>query len=170
MNFEMSWEKGKDYFLKESTLNDLISFSQLIEGIAEKYDNIKSQIEEINTDLFMSLPEVLILKCIDERNYTMLKYFNPALEYTDSNKLEELQQLYDAIEEECGEYDCYNFLEEAFLEVNHRIQVNPAANSKIDKFVQNTKIVSMGIQRFNASEWNSFIMTCLGNVCSGKNI
>ena len=170
MDFESSWEKGKDYFIKASTLNDLISFSQLIEGMAEKYESVRNQIDTMETDLFMSLPKVLILKCIDEHNYSLLKYFNPSLDYSEGEKLEELQQLYDTIECESGEYDCYNYLEEALLEVSHATELAPSIIIYANKFIQLTKIVSMGIQRFNASEWNSFLMTSLGNVCASKSM
>ena len=69
MEFEGSWEKGKEYFLKSETMNDLILFSQLIDNISEKYPAIREKIETMDTELFLFLPNVLILKCLDERNY-----------------------------------------------------------------------------------------------------
>jgi len=87
MEFEGSWEKGKDYFLKSETMNDLILFSQLIDNISEKYPAIRDKIETMDTELFLFLPNVLILKCLDERNYSVLKYFNPVLEYSEECKL-----------------------------------------------------------------------------------
>ena len=79
VSFESSWEKGKTYFLNPKKCNHLVQFSQLIEGTMEKHKNFEEQIETREADIFITIPCLLILKCLEDEDIYLCKSFYPAM-------------------------------------------------------------------------------------------
>jgi len=59
-------------------------------------------------------------------------------------------------------------VEEELLELEHSMELRAGLKHHANELKMIIKGVSIGIQRFNPSEWNSFVMTALGNVSSNK--
>ena len=75
VNFETSWEKGKDYFLNIKRRQQLIHFSNLIEKTAQKYEVFKEQLECRDAELFMSIPALCILVLLTDNDKGICKHF-----------------------------------------------------------------------------------------------
>ena len=61
MDYETSWEKGKNYFLNSRKCNYLVHFSHTIEATKEKYPQFQEQVECRDADIFMTIPSILII-------------------------------------------------------------------------------------------------------------
>lgn len=66
VDFESSWEKGKAYFVSAKKCKQLIHFTSVIEATSEKYKKFQEQVEDRDTVIFVSIPALLILKCLDD--------------------------------------------------------------------------------------------------------
>ena len=79
VEFEQSWEKGKTYFVNALKCTQLLHFTQIIEGTAEKYKSFQEQIEDRDTVIFVTIPALLILKNLDEDDKGICKNFFPPM-------------------------------------------------------------------------------------------
>jgi len=76
-NLEVCWEKGKEFLLDTKNYNRLIFFSQLIEILCEKYNELIDLIDTRDPTIFVSIPGLLILKCIEIEDQGICKEYNP---------------------------------------------------------------------------------------------
>ena len=60
--FEKAWCLGRSHLVPKTMREQLISFSQLIEGTAEKYPQFKEQVECSDAEIFLTIPYLLVLK------------------------------------------------------------------------------------------------------------
>lgn len=74
---ESSWEKGKEFLCNTDNYNRLMFFSQLIEILCEKYSELTELIEARDPSIFVSIPGLLILKCLEEEDQGICKEYNP---------------------------------------------------------------------------------------------
>lgn len=137
--FERSWEKGKAYFVSAKKIQQLVHFSSVIEATATKYKAFNEQVQDRDTDIFVSIPALLILKCLDEDDKGICRSFFPPMYGEDAvsgseesaseqiepanvdkdqvmRKFAELKEKY----QECriksrNEYDFFNLVERSIL-------------------------------------------------------
>lgn len=79
VNFETSWEKGKAYLISAKKCKQLIHFTSVIEATSEKYKKFQEQVEDRDTVVFVSIPALLILKCLDNDDQGICKWFFPPM-------------------------------------------------------------------------------------------
>lgn len=75
--YEKYWEKGKEYLLNKKKFNQLIHFSNLLEGLGEKYKEFKYMKEGIDTNLFVIIPMLLLFKSFEKSDYELCETFLP---------------------------------------------------------------------------------------------
>ena len=94
--FEKAWEKGKDFLLNKNICNMLISFSQLIEGLTEKYKDLQDKIESMDADIFMLIPCLAILRSLDENDKSIYTFYYPelGLQNSDHESFNNLKKIY----------------------------------------------------------------------------
>jgi hypothetical protein len=161
--FESSWEKGKHYLLNPEKYSQLLFFSQLIEILCEKYDEIAEQLESRDPSIFIWLPSILLIKSFENEDKGICKDFNPNMfnENDDSGALYSYvknfkENLYIKLKDS---YKAYNLLEKMvlfdeekyYLEMQNYLQKN-----LIDEFQKKIRILSMQMQRFNPTDYNYF--------------
>jgi len=79
VEFESSWEKGKAYFVSPKKCQQLVHFTSVIEATAEKYKMFQDQVEDRDTVIFVSIPALLILKCLDDDDKGICRSFFPPM-------------------------------------------------------------------------------------------
>lgn len=84
VEYEKSWEKGANYFCDVEKKRYLLHFSGAIEGMAEKHSKFKNMIEFLDSDIFIVVPSLLILKSLDKDDKNLCKYFLPNLNQIDT--------------------------------------------------------------------------------------
>ena len=60
--FEKAWCLGRTHLVPRDEREQLISLSQLIEGTCEKYPQFKEQVECSDAEIFLTIPNMLVLK------------------------------------------------------------------------------------------------------------
>jgi len=163
------FEKGKKYFCDSVKFKQLLDFNQMIQIIIEKYKkyDIFKLIEDSDPSIFVSIPSVLILKCIDSKNYSIL---NDYIENFKDNKIfifckKVIRNVYKQMKDS---YKAYNLFEKLILFENSNNLIEEEniieiLSKNLDKkigtirdFLKDIKILSMNLQRDNPSEWNEF--------------
>ena len=79
VEYESSWEKGKKWFVNGKKCSQLIHFSQIIEATSEKYKEFAEQIECRDADIFVSIPALLLLKCLEDNDKGICQTYLPTL-------------------------------------------------------------------------------------------
>jgi hypothetical protein len=162
ISYESTWEKGKHYLLNTEKYGHLLFFSQFIEILCEKYEEILEQLESRDPSIFIWLPNILIIKSLENEDKGICKEFNPNMfnENEESGKiyknLKIFQKiLYDNVKDK---YKAYNLLEKlAIFEDSYFNEVEKYINkSEIKEFQKNLRIISMQMQRYNPTDWNYF--------------
>lgn len=85
VEFEQSWEKGKAYFVSPKKCQQLVHFTSVIEATSEKYKMFADQVEDRDTVIFVSIPALLILKCLDDDDKGICRSFFPPMFGEDGN-------------------------------------------------------------------------------------
>lgn len=173
--FEINWEKGKEYLMDQFKYHQLLSFSQTIEVLKEKYS--KYQISELldssDPTIFLSLPSIIILQSLSERKQMEIvnEYIPNLLSPNDENQhlYNQLKTVKSIIDNQVLDPYCtYNLLERYILFDNTRDQ--DIIDTEIEKYIQmpqleefkkNIKILSMQLQRYKPSEWNKFFQLAM---------
>lgn len=92
LKYEKSWEKGKIYFLDRKRCSQLIYFSNVLEGLSEKYESFKDQLETFEAEVFVIIPMIMVLRKIDGEDRGICEHFLPQLsEKEDPQHLEYIQ-------------------------------------------------------------------------------
>ena len=167
--FEKAWEKGKDFLLNKNICQMLISFSQLIEGLTEKYKEIQDKIESMDADVFITIPCLAILRSLDDNDKSIYTFYYPelGLPSADQETFNNLKRLYSEIKKRNNDdtYTLYNALEQAILlETNSTQQISRCKVEKIEleKLLHEIKKVAILLQRNKPAEWNSLMETAMG--------
>lgn len=162
--YELSWEKGKDWFLSGKKCNQLIHFSQIIEATSEKYHDFAEQIECRDADIFVTVPALLILKSLEDNDRGICRYFLPNLGDPKDRigaKYKELEEIYkrNAPDTDNKHYEFYNHIERLTLALPLKAEVDFSSDTQkdIDSIIHLIKQLSIELQRANPSEWNSFL-------------
>ncbi|EGR33054.1 hypothetical protein IMG5_062790 [Ichthyophthirius multifiliis] len=167
--YEQSWEKGQSYFLDPKKLSYLVHFSHIIETTAQKYKHFSEQVECRDADIFLNIPCLMILKCLNNEDKNICAFFLPQLFQNDGNKvflmLEELKKEFN--EWKAGHtrlYEFHNILEKNLLGIQLSVQDQFAiefCKQQIENMIHKIKQLAMELQRKNPSEWNSFLDAAL---------
>lgn len=75
--YEKYWERGKHYFLNGKLCSQLIHFSSILEGLCEKYKEFSDKIEYRDTDIFVMIPMIMILKSCEGDDKSISEHFLP---------------------------------------------------------------------------------------------
>jgi len=167
VGFERAWEKGKEYLLQPSTVSTLISFSRLIEGLTEKYSSLGEKVASMDSEVFMVIPCIAILRSLDLNDHSLYRQYYPELEQRPRDKAEfqELQNRYAEMRRKADPHTVYNVIERAILE--QEIDIRPLAGAGIDcdevhRLVHEIKRLAVLLQRSKPADWNSLMETAMG--------
>jgi len=160
--FEKSWEKGKEFLLNDEQTKILLSMSELIEGMMEKHKELNDKIENIDSDIFMIVPCLAILKSIEEEDKEILtKYYwgEPKDQYLNLYVI--IKSEYYRIKLKTEGYELYNFMERLILEKDNKSCKNIDVE-EISKLIHEIKKLAIMIQRGKPTEWNSLMEASMG--------
>ncbi len=165
--FEKAWEKGKEFFLNPKLCNMLIYFSRLIEGVAEKYPELREKIEATDTDVFVILPCLVVLNALDGDDKGICQAYYPVIGDNGSHQqhYENTKQKYDAMKGRCRDhYELYNIVEQFILDRGlsethlRRFQLT---EEQVKQLVHDIKVIAIGMQRHQPAEWNSLMAVAM---------
>jgi hypothetical protein len=146
----------------------LLHFSGAIEGMAEKHCRFKSMIECLDSDLFLVVPSLLILKSLDRDDKNLCKYFLPSLNQIDTKTFRvyfELEKQFDEWKRASSEhYHYYNILEKMIVDEQlTKTEENKYATRRdlVDRILAKVKLLGSELHRFNPTEWNAFMEVCM---------
>jgi hypothetical protein len=140
----------------------LLFFSQFIEILCEKYDEISDQLESRDPSIFIWLPNILIIKSLENEDKGICKEFNPNMfnENEESGKIYKNLKIFRKMfyENVQDKYKAYNLLEKlAIFEDKYFNEVEKyVKKSEIKEFQKNLRAISMQMQRYNPTDWNYF--------------
>lgn len=173
-NFEILWEKGKKYFTDKNKYNHLLLFNQIVEVIGEKYSNeqIKNLIDQSDPVIFVTIPAVLILRAIDNKDVDIIKQYIPNIDNKNeencklySNLAKVVKEVYDKVKDN---YYGYNLFEKFVLfdGTDEEEKITTEMSKYIDRavmkdFKKDIKILSMNMQRYKPKEWNEFFQLAM---------
>lgn len=167
--FEKSWEKGKEFFGNSKTSGQLIHLSQLIEGVSEKHKEAQEKIDSIDTEIFFIIPCLVVLNSFNEGDEGICADYYPILNTPGTPEREQYQetkQKYKALHKKCKDgYKLYNIFEQTILEkplANDGLGGCGINKEELDDVVHRIKIIAMGMQRYNPTNWNTLIETAMG--------
>lgn len=170
IHFEKSWSKGKEFFLKNTMCGMLIYFSQLIEGVAEKYKDIQEKIEAVDTDIFLLLPCLVVLSSLDGDDKGICAHYYPTINDIgpDQDEYIMLKERYQSLKKKCKDgYEFYNIVEKSVLEkaVTDKYAKEHNVNMKdILQLTHGIKKIGIEMQRHKPSEWNALMETAMGQI------
>ena len=168
--YEHSWEKGKHYLLNFEKYTQLLYFSQIIEVLCDKYNDIEEKLESRDPSIFIWLPSIILIKSLENDDKGICREFNPTMfiEEDESGKLyiylkNFKENLYNIVKDP---YLAYNLLERAVLFDDADTNELEAFVPKylIDEFEKKLKILSMQMQRVKPMEWNYFFDLAMNNI------
>ena len=168
--FEKSWEKGKEFFLVQKLCNMLIYYSRLIEGAVEKYTGLKEKIEEIDTEIFVIFPCLVVLNSLDDDDNGICKAYYHALceSGPEAYHYENTKSRYESLKGKCKDcYELYNLIELSILdrpEAESLLKKCKLTHEEIKRLVHDIKRIAMGLQRNQPSEWNSLTEVAMGHI------
>ena len=76
-SYEKYWERGKHYFQNGKLCSQLIHFSSIQEGLCEKYEKFSEKIDYRDTDIFVMIPMIMILKSCEGDDKSICEHFLP---------------------------------------------------------------------------------------------
>jgi hypothetical protein len=117
--------------------------------------------DDRDADIFVYIPQVLVLKNLEREDKNICAYFLPPIVEKGSRQ----NKLYTDLQKEfldwrtshTKSYEYHNILEKMLLgiELDHAEKASVSQfGVKIDAIIQKIKLLSIDIQRHNANEWN----------------
>jgi hypothetical protein len=163
--FESSWERGKIYFLNGKKCNQLIFLSNIIESISSKYQVFKEQLECSDSELFVSIPALIVLKALEEQDRGICKSFCPPIfDETESvgGVWKRLRRSYRLGKLAASSVTEYSELLTAITlgepyDSNFRAQVLDFKFDNLDSTVNKIKYLAIELHRHKPTDWNRFL-------------
>ncbi len=93
MEYEKNWEKGRIYLLNNKRCDQLIFFTNVIEGLCEKYPAFKENLECCDAEVFVQIPMVMLLKRVDKEDSDICDVFLPQIMESESSAFQMFGQL-----------------------------------------------------------------------------
>ena len=85
MEYEKNWEKGKIYLLNSRRCDQLIFFTNVIEGLCEKYAAFKESLECCDAEIFVQIPSIMLLKKVEKEDNDICEVYLPQIMESESN-------------------------------------------------------------------------------------
>lgn len=85
LEYEKNWEKGKIYLLNTKRCDQLIFFTNVIEGLCEKYATFKENMECCEAEIFVQIPMIMLLKKVEKEDSDICEVFLPQIMETESS-------------------------------------------------------------------------------------
>ena len=170
LKFEKAWGKGKEFFLGGKICNMLIYFSQLIEGVAEKYKDVQEKIEAVDTEIFVMFPCLVVLNSLDGDDKGICEHYYPAIKEASIEQQEYsfLKERYQYIKRKCKDgYELYNIVEQAVLDKTapaEHMKKYKVEHEEVKQLVHGIKKIAMEMQRHKPSEWNALMEAAMGQI------
>lgn len=162
VEFETSWSFGLTYFLDSKAFNQLLHFSQVIEATAEKHKKFAEQLEQRDTEIFFIIPQLLILKTLENDDKEICSYFYPDMYDPKTEKgaiVVAMKKLFADFQQKMGSYQFYNLIEKCLIEV----ELGESDKKKyVELNLENTLIkeikgLAMCLSRHKPQDWNKFL-------------
>jgi len=169
-SFETTWEKGKTYFLNRKRFEQVVFFSNLIETLAEKYRGFREQIECRDAELFLSLPGLLIYRCLEAADHGICSHFF-SLMFEETERIglhwKTLKRAYSRGKLAAFSDQEYKEIVEHMIlgidvDPNQRYQALSQRWDNLDIVLNKIKQIAMEMHRFKPAEWNKFLDVVLG--------
>lgn len=167
--FETTWEKGKTYFLNSKRCAQVIYFSTFIESLSEKYPDFREQLDCRDAELFLSLPGLVVLKCLENQDKGICRHFfalmfdeneSIGVQWKTLKRAYSLGKLASASDEYC------EVLERLVLglQVDPDLRVLAVSQrwDNLDIVVHKIKQIAMQLHRYKPVDWNKFLDVVLG--------
>ncbi len=168
--FEKSWGKGKEFFLDAKLCGMLLHFSQLIEGAAEKYPDVRDKIEAVDTEIFVSLPCLAVLSSLDGADKGICDHYYPAIhdQGIEQEEYAGIRDRYESLKRRCRDgYELYNIVEQSVLDKpapEDHVRKLRIGVDEVRQLVQGIKWVAMSMQRHRPAEWNALMEAAMGQI------
>ena len=162
VEFENSWSQGLTYFLDSKTFNQLLHFSQVIEATGEKHRQFAEQLEQRDTEIFFIIPQLLILKSLENDDKEICSFFYPDMYNASTEKgkvVVELKKIYEKGQQKHGSYEFYNLLEKCLIEVDLDAEDKARVQDlRLEStLLKEIKGLAMCLSRFKPADWNKFL-------------
>jgi hypothetical protein len=121
-------------------------------------------LEQRDAEIFLNIPALLVLKCIENDDKDICSIFWPDILLEDMStgkgkEVKELRKLYDQFRQKFGAYELYNLLEKVIIEV----ELLPEEKKIVDDhnleqlILKHIRGLAMQLSRFNPADWNKFL-------------
>jgi len=165
VKFESTWEKGKSYLLSPKKFKQLVYFSELIEEMSLKYKSFKDQVECSDSELFLSIPALLVLKCLEDEDRGLCKYFLPTMfheDYSAGMIWKRLKRSYKLGKlAASSEYEYKELFEKAVIgETIDNVYRSQILNRKFDNLdysLNKIRNLATELHRYKPTDWNRFL-------------
>lgn len=143
-------------------MNQLLHFSQVIEAIGEKHKQFADQLEQRDTEIFVIIPSLLILKSIENDDKEICSFFYPDMIDRNSEKgkiINQCKSIYEAGRKKLGGYEFYNLVERCLIEV----ELSEQDKQKMEELdlertlIKEIRGLAMCLSRFKPADWNKFL-------------
>lgn len=134
----------------------------MIEAIGEKHKQFADQLEQRDTEIFVIIPSLLILKSIENDDKDICSFFYPDIKDKTSEKgriLEQLKRNYEAGRKKLGGHEFYNLVEKCLIQVPLNDNENKKSN-ELDlerSLIKEIRCLAMCLSRFKPADWNKFL-------------
>ena len=152
IEFEKTWEKGKQFLTNEKLLKVFHSFSLEMEKLEETNDDIKEKIRSMDVEVFLMIPCLAVLRSLEENDTEVYSLCGTNKNLWHRGDFIKLKEVYENEKKKCN---AYQLLETAILKGE--------VNNKVIKLLNDIKQMAVILQRSSPSDWNSFIEIILVN-------
>ena len=160
--FETSWSQGLTYFMDSTRLSQLLHFSQVIEATVEKHSAFRSAVEERDSEIFMTIPALLILKSLEGEDKDICRLFYPDMyseTHEKSHLVTDLKRLYTKLRRQYGRYELFNLMEKCVIDVQLTAKERELSESlELERLLlKDIRGLAMELSRSDPQEWNKFL-------------
>jgi len=134
----------------------------VIEATGEKHRQFAEQLEQRDTEIFFIIPQLLILKSLENDDKEICSFFYPDMYNPNTEKgkiVLELKKIYEKGQQKLGSYEFYNLLEKCLIEV----ELDAEDKARVQDLrlestlLKEIKGLAMCLSRFKPADWNKFL-------------
>ena len=71
----------------------MIFFSNVIEGLNHKYTSFWEKLEYCDTEIFLTIPMVMLLRKLNDEDFNICQHFLPEIDKEESHSYKELKKM-----------------------------------------------------------------------------
>ena len=165
VKFESTWERGKIYFLNSKKCNQLVFLASMIENVSGKYRVFKEQVDCSDSELFVSIPALLIIKALQGEDRGICKSFcSPMFDENENvgGVWKRLKRSYNLGKLASSSFTEYTEVLMALtlgepLDKGFRAQVLDQKFDNLDGTINKIKYLAIELHRHKPIEWNRFL-------------